>query len=343
MANEKKLSGAKLPGYHQIRQHVFAMLNAAPPTAEQIPLTTEKELCEFFKVSRGTVRKALQMLTDEGLLVRRPHYGTFISPRVISETVHQPVIGVILGNGELMYWDSHVQEVLSGIFQVAAKNQYQVHLISFMGNPEQALETEFHNKPDGIIWLWATEKHSHLTRMIKAEKIPLVNAMPLLKNPAGTRVWLDYEDYGYELAQRLIRAGYPDMLFMDPNIAYIAEWKRRGVRKAFAEAGLDWDDAAYLNAPPHELCCRADELLPTGRFRVVNGSGVLLTYEKKHPEIKFIIPQSNIAFCKPKPPFPALAIPGHDFGRTSAELLFRLIRHPEETIATDNVIKAQFA
>ena len=56
-----------------IRNHVVAADEALPP---------ERELAEELNVSRVTLRKAIDGLVDEGLLVRRRGSGTFVSHRV---------------------------------------------------------------------------------------------------------------------------------------------------------------------------------------------------------------------------------------------------------------------
>ena len=85
--------------YSRIRQYVFTRIAAAAPEESSLCLTTERELCELFAASRGTVRRALQMLVDEGLLVRRPHHGTFIHPAVLNSAGQQKLIGLIILNG----------------------------------------------------------------------------------------------------------------------------------------------------------------------------------------------------------------------------------------------------
>lgn len=52
-------------------------------------LPTEEELCRLFLVSRITTRKAVDMLVDEGLVVRQPGRGTF----VVEDLADAPVIG----------------------------------------------------------------------------------------------------------------------------------------------------------------------------------------------------------------------------------------------------------
>jgi len=52
-------------------------------------LPTEEDLCRLFGVSRITIRKAVEMLVDEGLVVRHAGRGTF----VLEDLADAPVIG----------------------------------------------------------------------------------------------------------------------------------------------------------------------------------------------------------------------------------------------------------
>lgn len=67
------------PRYQQIKQFIGdAIRNQQYAPGDKIP--TEAELVEQFGVSRMTVNKALRDLVQEGLLVRYPGLGTFVSP-----------------------------------------------------------------------------------------------------------------------------------------------------------------------------------------------------------------------------------------------------------------------
>src|SRR5260370_27973747 len=54
------------------------------------PIPSELELCQMYSVSRTTVRKPLDHLTQEGLLYRIQGKGTFVAPPKLRERfVHQ--------------------------------------------------------------------------------------------------------------------------------------------------------------------------------------------------------------------------------------------------------------
>lgn len=48
-------------------------------------LPTERELCDAYDVSQITVRQAIQMLVNDGLVVRRPRTGTHVAQRKFSQ------------------------------------------------------------------------------------------------------------------------------------------------------------------------------------------------------------------------------------------------------------------
>lgn len=68
----------KAPLYQGIKQDLLDKIYAGLLKSDaQIP--SEKELSEQFKVSRITVRRALEELEEEGFIYRRQGKGTFVS------------------------------------------------------------------------------------------------------------------------------------------------------------------------------------------------------------------------------------------------------------------------
>jgi len=77
-AGAEPLTPAFSPLYQQIKGLLTRSLTLGDWKAGEA-LPSEPELAARFKVSQGTVRKALDALTAEGLLVRRQGKGTFVA------------------------------------------------------------------------------------------------------------------------------------------------------------------------------------------------------------------------------------------------------------------------
>src|SRR5438046_480421 len=68
------------PKYYKLKEIIREEYSAWDPGE---PIPSEAELCQMHGVSRTTVRKALDDLTNEGLLYRIQGKGTFVAaPRV---------------------------------------------------------------------------------------------------------------------------------------------------------------------------------------------------------------------------------------------------------------------
>jgi len=69
-------------------QQVYDIWKRKIETGELKPgdrIPTERELCELHGVSQITVRQAIQMLVQEGVVIRRPRTGTRVAQRKFSQ------------------------------------------------------------------------------------------------------------------------------------------------------------------------------------------------------------------------------------------------------------------
>ncbi len=67
-----------IPRFETIKTHIETRINQGDlRPGDRVP--SENQLCEQFEVSRMTARRALQALTDDGLLVRTPGLGSFVA------------------------------------------------------------------------------------------------------------------------------------------------------------------------------------------------------------------------------------------------------------------------
>ena len=94
------------PLYQQIKALILGSLQAGEwKPGEAIP--SENDLAARFKVSQGTVRKAIDELASENLLVRRQVKGTFVATHH-EDRVHFRFLRLVPDNGEPHYPKSKI-------------------------------------------------------------------------------------------------------------------------------------------------------------------------------------------------------------------------------------------
>jgi GntR family transcriptional regulator len=71
------LKGFKMPRYEQVRWHILNLLTESKWN-EDTPLPTEQEFADKYQVSVGTVRKAVEKLVEDGILMKQQGRGTFL-------------------------------------------------------------------------------------------------------------------------------------------------------------------------------------------------------------------------------------------------------------------------
>ncbi|MCI1666405.1 MAG: GntR family transcriptional regulator [Atopobiaceae bacterium] len=71
--------GSDEPLYLQLERRILQVI-ATGGLDEKTPLPTEQQLCDALDVSRTTVRRCYQDLTETGSVTRRRREGTFVSP-----------------------------------------------------------------------------------------------------------------------------------------------------------------------------------------------------------------------------------------------------------------------
>ena len=94
------------PLYQQIKALILGSLQAGEwKPGEALP--SENDLAARFKVSQGTVRKAIDELASENLLVRRQGKGTFVATHH-EDRVHFRFLRLVPDNGEPHYPKSKI-------------------------------------------------------------------------------------------------------------------------------------------------------------------------------------------------------------------------------------------
>lgn len=198
-----------LPIYAKIAEAIREEINIGNlKPGDRLP--TEEELCRIYNVSRGTVRKALHILENDGTISRRQGVGSFVKNN--SEKISTKSIVLILPYMKYMGSD-----LLLGIEK--AVKSYGYNLVFFNSEGDVKLELEMINRLinsdiDGIIlYTLEGEYNDEGVRTLLNSEKPFVlidRYLPHIKTS-----WVVSDNYmgGYKMSEYLIKKGHSKIGF----------------------------------------------------------------------------------------------------------------------------------
>lgn len=213
---------------------------------------SEAELGKKFNCSRQTVRRALEVLEQNGLITRSQGSGTFISPNG-AYLPRQPLIGRDRSKtiGFInTYMDNCIfPGIIRGIEHVLSAEGYAMELIStenMIAGETRSLEFMLNRDLDGII-VEPTRSalpcvNLSLYNKINQIGLPMVfidTFYPELSNPY---VALDDEKAGYEATMHLLSMGHRKISAIFPHSHRQGHLRYLGYVKAHTEYGIPVND-----------------------------------------------------------------------------------------------------
>ncbi len=111
-----------IPIYHQLKGLIKAQIKEGSlRPGDRVP--TERELCQTHSISRSPVRQALNELAHEGLLVRRPGLGTFVTNHVEEDVSAETSIRMVCSDPRWSAVLGHVSKAWNA--------EHRTHTIAF--------------------------------------------------------------------------------------------------------------------------------------------------------------------------------------------------------------------
>ena len=237
------------------------------PLDSQLP--TESELIEHYRVSITTVRKAVQLLADEGVVAKRQGMGTFVlkRPERSDAVKGQPLkIAVFIPNtmklraeGDSRHWALNVRR-LNGVYAGAANSNSAVFVHGF---GEAVDPSQF----DGVICipsyaydLDSDDLRRKLVSELEMRKIPFVTISEFDPRFA-CRHWIveliEYEFY--RALAYLMKRGHKRIALLGPALAW-SNPRFTAYRKALEYGGLVYDPSLVLENPQSDAESAYDTL-----------------------------------------------------------------------------------
>jgi len=314
---------------------------------------TEHGLARQKAISRMTVRRASELLINEGLLERRPGKGLYVRSANGTPTPSRRMeqIQVVAGN---LQWEPSVQ-ISRGVKAIACDHGLQVQLYDARGDRELDLDT-IRRLPDSpsrgaVIVALHSPAFNEVLFSLKSRNFPFVLVDQRLHDIDVPSVTADNYAGGQQVGRLLVEHGHRRIAFIGDLVAGTVRDRLAGLRDAINDAQLPFDRSlvfdissedrlgdwsAAVGQAAHELMSRNPR--PTAVFCSCDGVARLLyrTLAAMHvtiPEDLSIVgfDDDPVAEWLP-PPLTSVRQPFHEMGRAAIEMLCRRIEDPEHPV-----------
>jgi DNA-binding LacI/PurR family transcriptional regulator len=212
-------------------------------------LPSEKALCDQYKVSRITTKKALDLLVEQGLIARFPGKGSFVKGQTEKIDALAPSIGLILSD----FSDSFGARLIYGIEDACLTLGYNLILKRTkddLGAETAAINSLINGDVRGILMQPVHGEHynSEILKLVLNKK-PLVFVDRRMKGLAVPAVSADNIAAAAEGTTYLLRRGHRNIGFFSGPIKYTStvEDRRQGFIKAFLDCNIKYNSAFFCH------------------------------------------------------------------------------------------------
>jgi len=198
---------------------------------------SEHELARKQGISRVTVRKASELLVNEGLIERRPGKGLY----VCASHPKTELVQVVVGN---LRWEPCLQVAL-GVKAASKTAGIQVQLYDAHGDADLDLEMirQLPNSPakGAVIVSFYSQALNRELYGLESKGFPFVLVDQRLHDIDVPSVTSDNLAGGYQIGRMLIEKGHTRIGFIGDLIAGSVQARLEGFRNAFSDASLPFD------------------------------------------------------------------------------------------------------
>lgn len=239
------------------------ILSGKYSSSSMLPSSTA--LARRFKATRFTIRQALDLLRQEGLILTRKGCGTFVSRKGRSR-----LIGLVIPG--ISYSSEFFQPIVASLMQLAHENDYMILMdgvwsLNSNDNTREAVEVAarlIKRKVAGVIYqpLEYSDNSEAVNRRVLAA---LTRAgIPVVLLDGDIVRWPERSEYdlvsidniaaGETLAEHLVESGARNICFlMRKNWVHNVQNRAHGVKNVVIANGLRWSPSSVILADPSEV------------------------------------------------------------------------------------------
>lgn len=241
--------------YQQIREYIEKEARKSRPGES---LNSEVQYCALFKVSRPTVRKAVDELIKEGLVKRLPGKGLFAADGQ-KDLDKAPLLFLIPYFPE----DGFFYNMVMGCVDASNKAGFGYKIINSV-SPEERLdqlrEVRLSSYSAAILTAYENEYDKAAINTLRENNLPFVLVDNLKKDVDCPYVITDDFKGGYLSAEYLVKKGHRDILYITLDTGNnTVERRETGFKKALQDYGINIPSRNFLHIKNDE---DIKELLP---------------------------------------------------------------------------------
>ncbi|OGJ85957.1 MAG: hypothetical protein A2268_03525 [Candidatus Raymondbacteria bacterium RifOxyA12_full_50_37] len=266
--------------YKKLRKDILG--NIYPPSTQMPHLI---QLAQILNCSPGTIKSAMRLLQQEGLVVGIRSKGTFVRDNAALLRAPEPRknrLGVLVLTVFSSLAGSYYQNIFKGIEHVLKRANCHLYIIRAWNKTIQELYREIHAL--GITALITVEFDDRpLRREIERLRIPIVHA-DLFDVYSKRRMVLPNNIQGGELAvKKLFEKGHKRFLFLHAYYAYSQRSNRANIMR--------WKGAAEAARKLNSVCLWKKVVLRRNEEPVVSAGRII----EKYSNCKgIIVPDSDL-------------------------------------------------
>ncbi|MDX9752625.1 MAG: GntR family transcriptional regulator, partial [bacterium] len=331
--------GAASPVYQQLADALLQLIQT-DVIAVGDGLPPENTLCELSGVSRMTVRKAIDALRKEGIVVSEQGRGTF----VIAKRPSRPkilTVGFVLRPDRFIEEDPYYSQILLGVTQEAEKQGLSLRFIqgeTFLQPKQYAEHYAYLSSLSGL--LVAGQMPDPFLAHLQRIRIPLVFVNYKNSQYRHDAVTCDPYEVGCRLGTHFYELGHREILYLtgEPgNIAY--EERLAGFRACFEKdnpaslvvlpggkdpvSGRRLIQEAFERGVVFTAVAAANDEIAVGAMNELQDRGVRI------PQDVSVAGIDNLSLCENcRPALTSVHIEKRGMGSRAVEVLLHRIQNP---------------
>jgi len=212
-------------------------------------LPSERKLCKLYGVSMMTVRRALAVLEEKGVIRKRQGIGNFVCGPQPPPAKRTKTIAL----GSFISETPFTQCMLSGVSDYLAGTDYDLLFFDTRAESqrERSFLTDAAEQSDGLLVLPCVGRYNlDVYTDLITRRYPVVFIDRYLRQLRISNVSTDNEHGGYLAAEHLLSVGRRHVAFVGSNPNTAVDDRVKGLKRALRERDLALDEALIRFSGP---------------------------------------------------------------------------------------------